>query len=53
MNNRPVAKQLLNSLLNYMDTENFNPSKTIEMNSLEGIRLKGEKDSFSTTDIYN
>ena len=53
LNNRPVAKQLLNSLLNYMDTENFNPSKTIEMNSLEGIRLKGEKDSFSTTDIYN
>ena len=50
---RPVARQLRNSLLNYMESENFNPTKKLEMKDLETVKMKGKKGGFSTKDIYN
>ncbi|WP_417444501.1 sugar-binding domain-containing protein [Joostella sp.] len=50
--NRPVARQLRYSLLKYMESESFNPSKEIEFKDLEDIKLQDKKNTFSTTDIY-
>lgn len=53
LNERPVARQLRHSILNYMNSEAFNPSKTIEFETLKTVQLDATKDSFSTTDIYD
>ncbi len=53
LKNRPVARQLRHSLLQYMKSDAFNPSKTIEVESLKKIRLNQNQDKFSTKDIYN
>ncbi|SDG70489.1 sugar-binding domain-containing protein [Winogradskyella thalassocola] len=53
LNERPVARQLRHSLLNYMESEAFNPSKTIKFDALKRIQLDKSKGSFSTTDIYD
>ena len=52
LDERPVAKQLRHSLLNYMTSENFNPEKTSSFKDLEDLKLEGKQDGFSTTDIY-
>jgi hypothetical protein len=49
---RPVARQLRHSLLNYMESEKFNPLKTIKMKELENIKLVKKHNNFSTNDIY-
>lgn len=50
---RTVARQLRYSLLNYMESTDFNPSNKIKMDDLEKVRLRGKKGNFSTKDIYN
>jgi hypothetical protein len=39
MDERPVAKQLLHSLLKYMEGSSFNPSKTITIDGLKTIKM--------------
>ena len=41
---RPVARQLRNSLLSYMQSDAFKPSKNIEMKDLDVVKKKGESD---------
>ena len=53
LNKRPVARQLRHSLLEYMVSDAFTPSSTIEVNDLQGLALKKEQSKFSTTDIYD
>ena len=53
LNKRPVARQLRHSLLEYMVSDAFTPSNTIEVNDLQGLALKKEQSKFSTTDIYD
>lgn len=53
LKNRPAARQLRYSLLQYMKSDAFNPSKTIEVGGLKSIRLNQNQDKFSTKDIYN
>ena len=36
---RPVARQLKNSLLRYMESEEFNPSSVLEVNDLKTLKL--------------
>ncbi|MDO3695243.1 glycoside hydrolase family 2 [Wenyingzhuangia sp. chi5] len=53
LNDRPVARQLRFSLIQYMKSKDFNPTKTItnqDLNNLE-INVKGKQ--FSDKDIYN
>ncbi|WP_147676544.1 sugar-binding domain-containing protein [Algibacter pacificus] len=53
LSNRPVARQLRYSLLEYMKSDNFNPSKTIIMKDLEQIKIKGKSSTFSAEDVYS
>jgi len=41
---RPAARQLRHSLLNYMQSDAFKPSKNIEMKDLDVVKKKGESD---------
>ncbi len=50
---RPVARQLRNSLLEYMESDAFKPSKTITIEDLEKMKLVKKQNSFSTKDIYD
>ncbi len=40
LDERPVARQLRHSIINYMKSEQFKPSKTITISELEKLRLK-------------
>jgi hypothetical protein len=53
LNERPVARQLRYSLLDYMKSDAFNPSEILEMEVLEKIKLKDKNNNFSAKDIYN
>ncbi|MCM5664060.1 sugar-binding domain-containing protein [Galbibacter mesophilus] len=53
MENRPVARQLRHSLLEYMESKDFNPSEEIDLEKLKRLRLAAKGDGFSTEDIYN
>ena len=53
LNERPVARQLRHSLLNYMESDAFNPSKTITVEGLKNIKLEKKQGSFSAKDIYD
>ncbi|NER17859.1 sugar-binding domain-containing protein [Spongiivirga citrea] len=53
LKNRPVARQLRHSLLNYMESDNFVPSKSLNIDSLESVRLNKSQNNFSTKDIYD
>ncbi|WP_051605675.1 sugar-binding domain-containing protein [Polaribacter sp. Hel_I_88] len=44
LSERPVARQLRSSLLNYMQSDAFKPSKNIEMKDLDVVKKKGESD---------
>mgnify|MGYP003636473781 FL=1 len=41
---RPAARQLRHSLLNYMQSDAFSPSKNIQMKDLDIIKKKGENE---------
>jgi len=53
LDERPVARQLRNSLLKYMDSEAFSPSESVTMDDLKSIKLDKTQGKFSTEDIYN
>jgi hypothetical protein len=53
LNERPVARQLRHSLLEYMTSNAFSPSKTVSMEDLKGIKLDKKEGKFSAEDIYN
>ncbi|WP_027136584.1 sugar-binding domain-containing protein [Gaetbulibacter saemankumensis] len=53
LKNRPVARQLRCSLLEYMSGESFNPEKLISFDDLKKIELSKKQDAFSTEDIYD
>ncbi|GAA4307095.1 glycoside hydrolase family 2 TIM barrel-domain containing protein [Aestuariibaculum suncheonense] len=53
LNERPVARQLRYSLLEYMNDDAFSPDKEIKIEDLNRIKLNEKNGSFSTTDIYN
>lgn len=52
LNERPVAKQLLHSVLEYMISHAFNPSNNITTQDLKALKLEGKQSSFSAKDIY-
>jgi len=49
---RPVARQLRHSLLNYMESDSFNPSKRIELSDLKKLNLHENDKNFKSKDIY-
>ncbi len=53
LDERPVARQLRHSLLEYMSSDSFNPSKTITIDDLKKIQLDKKQGGFSAKDIYN
>ena len=53
LDKRPVARQLRNSLLQYMDSEAFLPSQSVTIDDLKGIKLDKKQGKFSTEDIYD
>ena len=53
LKNRPTARQLRFSLLNYMESDTFDPSKSILIEDLKKMRMQKDQGGFSTKDIYN
>ena len=53
LHQRPVARQLLYSLLQYMDSDTFSPSKTVTINDIKTIQLDKKQAKFSAKNIYN
>jgi hypothetical protein len=51
--NRPVARQLKHSLLQYMQSDAFAPEKTVELDTLRALLTSEGLESFKTNDIYN
>lgn len=52
LENRPVARQLRYSLLNYMESDSFKPSKIIEFKDLNKLKLDKNDKNFNAKDIY-
>lgn len=52
LNKRPVARQLLHSVLSYMNSKDFNPSNDIEIQDIKNLKLEGKQSNFSAKDIY-
>ncbi|CAM3320297.1 sugar-binding domain-containing protein [Zobellia roscoffensis] len=52
LENRPAARQLRHSLMEYMASTSFNPSETIEANVLEKLILYQNDKNFEAEDIY-
>lgn len=50
---RPVARQLRHSVLEYMSSDAFSPSKTVTIEDLKAIKIDKKQDKFSAEDIYN
>ena len=53
LKNRPVARQLRHSLLEYMKGDVFNPSKTVNIEDLKKMIIGQAQDNFSAKDIYD
>ena len=53
LNNRPVARQLRHSLLTYMESDDFNPSKSVTIEDLKKMHIRKGQGRFSTEDIYD
>jgi len=49
---RPVARQLRHSLLEYMGSDAFDPSKFIELSKLRNLRQRQKNKNFESEDIY-
>jgi hypothetical protein len=52
LENRPVARQLRYSLLSYMESDSFSPSKTIDFKDLVKLKLDKNDKNFNAKDIY-
>ena len=52
LDKRPVARQMLKSLLNYMNSEYFNPSGLLNFEKLETMFLSGHNEKQSAKSIY-
>ncbi|GIZ09369.1 sugar-binding domain-containing protein [Flavobacterium sp. UMI-01] len=52
LDDRPVARQLRYSLLQYMSGTSFNPTKTISIEDLKKIKADKKQGNFSAKDIY-
>jgi len=53
LKNRPAARQLRHSLLQYMESDAFAPSKSVSIEDLKKMRLQNNGNDFSTKDIYD
>ncbi len=49
---RPVARQLKQSLLKYMQSNDFDPSNAIKIEELKMLKSNVDQDTFSDKDIY-
>ncbi|MFK5972942.1 MAG: hypothetical protein QM485_06635 [Flavobacteriaceae bacterium] len=49
---RPVARQLKQSLLKYMQSSDFDPSNAIKIEELKMLKSNVDQDTFSDKDIY-
>ncbi len=49
---RPVARQLKHSVLEYMNSSSFNPVNNIKIQDIKSLVLKGKQSKFSAKDIY-
>ena len=52
LNDRPVARQLRHSVLEYMNSDAFKPVNDIKIEDLQGLILQGKQSDFSAKDIY-
>ncbi|WP_299045882.1 sugar-binding domain-containing protein [uncultured Polaribacter sp.] len=52
LNERPVARQLKHSVLEYMKSTNFKPVNTISMKDIKSLVEKNKQTDFSAKDIY-
>lgn len=52
LNERPVARQLRTSLLQYMNSSDFNPSGSIKLSDLKGLAGEKSDEQFKDMDIY-
>nr|WP_319509499.1 sugar-binding domain-containing protein [uncultured Draconibacterium sp.] len=52
LNDRPVARQLRSSLLQYMNSSDFNPANSIQMSDLKVLAGEKSDKQFDDLDIY-
>ena len=52
LNKRPVARQLKHSVIEYMKSNDFNPTNIIKIKDIKSLKLKGKQSNFSAKDIY-
>ena len=52
LNERPVARQLCSSLLQYMSSSDFNPAKSIQLSDLKVLAGEANDKQFDDFDIY-
>jgi len=53
LNNRPIARQLRHSLLQYMESEAFASTKSVSIEDLKKMRIQHNGNDFSAKDIYD
>lgn len=53
LENRPVAKQLRHSLIQYMEGNKFNPVSTSSLNELNSLKINTNTKGFETKGIYD
>jgi len=53
LKSRPTARQLRHSLLQYMESDAFAPSKSVSIEDLKKIQITKGSEEFSTKDIYD
>lgn len=49
---RPVARQLISSVLEYMESKDFAPVNDITIEDLKALKIEGKQSDFSAKDIY-
>ena len=52
LNERPVARQLKHSVLEYMKSTDFKPTNTISIKDIKSLVVKVKQSGFSAKDIY-
>lgn len=52
LNKRPVARQLKHSVLEYMNSKDFNPTNNVTIKEIKSLVAKGKQSGFSAKDIY-
>jgi len=53
LNERPVARQLRHSILEYMNSAAFDPKQDINIEDLNKLKLEEKQGAFSAEDIYD